>query len=98
VLETSDPLIVPFVDEFTWSVDVPDMIQKGEGVTVSVLGSTVSYAKDFHAVPNVQITILDAVDGDWIELTNSTFSSFDITIYNGATAVSRAINWISQGY
>jgi hypothetical protein len=98
VLETSDPLILPFVDQFTWSVDVPDMIQKGEGVTVSVLGTTISYAKDFHAVPNVQITILDAVDGDWIELTNSTFSSFDITIYNGATAVSRAINWISQGY
>jgi hypothetical protein len=98
VLETTNPLIVPFVDEFTWSVDVPDLIQKGESVTTSISGSTITYAKDFHAVPNVQITIMDAIDGDWIELTNSTASSFDVTIYNGATAVSREINWISQGY
>lgn len=98
VLETTNPLIVPFVDEFTWSVDVPDLVQKGESVTTSIAGSTITYAKDFHAVPNVQITIMDALDGDWIELTNSTASSFDVTIYNGAVAVSREINWISQGY
>lgn len=98
VLETTNPLIVPFVSEFTWSVDVPDIIQKGENLTVSALGETVTYAKAFHAIPNVQITIIDAIDGDWIELTNSTISSFDIKIYNGATAVVRDINWISQGY
>lgn len=98
VLETSNPAIVPFVDEFTWSVDVPDLIQKGEGVTTSVSGSTITYTKDFHAVPNVQITIIDAIDGDWLELTDSTISSFKVTIYNGAVAVARQINWISQGY
>jgi hypothetical protein len=98
VLETTNPLIVPFVDEFTWSVDVPDLVQKAENLSVSIAGETVTYAKPFHAIPNVQITIMDAIDGDWIELTNSTISSFDITIYNGATAVARDINWISQGY
>jgi hypothetical protein len=98
VLETTNPLIVPFVNEFTWSVDVPDIIQKGESLIVSELGETVVYNKPFHAVPNVQITIIDAVDGDWIQLTNSTIDSFDITIYNGATPVVREINWISQGY
>lgn len=98
VLETTNPLIVPFVDQFTWSVDVPDVIQKGESLTIPNTGSTVTFAKAFHAIPNVQITIVDAIDGDWFELTNSTLTGFDITMYNGATAVSRQINWLSQGY
>src|SRR5690606_8815337 len=34
VLDTDDPMIVPFVTAFTWIIDVPDLIQRGEQVTI----------------------------------------------------------------
>ncbi len=98
VLETDDTMIVPFVRGFTWVVDVPDMIDRAEGVTVPSGGMTVTYAKSFHAVPNVQIATFDAVNGDRYVLTDSTETSFHIQFFNGATAVSRVMNRISQGY
>jgi hypothetical protein len=98
VLETDDSLLVPFVRSFSWTIDVPDLVQRGEQVAVPATGLTVTYPKDFHAVPNVQIATFDAVDGDRYVLTNSEKTGFDIRLYNGATAVEREINWISQGY
>lgn len=98
VLQTTDPLIVPFVDEFTWTVDVPDLIQKAEEVTIPDTGTTITYPKAFHAEPNVQIAVFDAVDGDRYVLTNSTITGFDIQIFNGANPVERKINWLAQGY
>lgn len=98
VLATDDPLIIPFVRAFTWTIDVPDMIQRGELVTIPAAGLSIGYPKDFHAVPNVQIATFDAVSGDRYVLTNSTETGFDIRLFNGSTAVERQINWISQGY
>lgn len=98
LVETTDPMIVPFVESFEWSVDVPDLIQRAEAVTIPSIGQTVAYLKSFHAVPNLQITILNAQNGDRFVLTNSQDSNFTINIYNGVTAVSRQINWIAQGY
>jgi len=98
VIETDDLMIKPYVESFTWSIDVPDMVQKGEGVVVADTGITVTYDKAFHAIPNVQITWLDAMDGDRYVLTNSDEEGFDIRFYNGSTPVERTMNWISQGY
>lgn len=98
VIETDDPLIVPFIQAFTWVVDVPDMIDRAENVTVPSAGMAVVYAHAFHAVPNVQITWLDAIDGDRYVLANQSETGFDIQFFNGATAVSRVMNRISQGY
>lgn len=98
VLETDDALLVPFVSAFTWVIDVPDVIQRGEKVTIPSTGLTITYPKDFHVVPNVQIATFDAVNGDRYVLNNSTMSGFDIQLYNGASPVEREINWISQGF
>lgn len=98
VLETRDPLIVPFVQEFTWTIDVPDLIQRGEIVTVPSAGFRITYPKPFHATPNVQITWLDAIDGDRYVLTSQDATGFNIRFYNNATPVSRQMNHISQGY
>jgi hypothetical protein len=98
VLNTRDPLVVPFVQEFTWSIDVPDLIQKDESVTIPDTGITITYEKTFHGIPNVQITILDAVDGDRFVLTNSTLNGFDIQLFNNSTPVERQINWLAQGF
>lgn len=98
VVSTTDPLIVPFVEEFTWTVDVPDLLQKAENVTIGTAGATITYGQEFHSVPNVQITVFDAIDGDRYVLTNSTVTGFDIQMFNVSTPVSRVINWIAQGY
>jgi len=98
VLETRNPLIVPFVESFTWTVDVPDLIQRGELVTVPVGGLHIVYDKWFHATPNVQITWLNAVNGDRYVLSNQSEQGFSIVFYNGNTSVSRQMNHISQGY
>jgi hypothetical protein len=98
VLETRNPLIVPFVEAFTWTVDVPDLIQRGELVTVPVGGLHIVYDKWFHATPNVQITWLNAVNGDRYVLSNQSEQGFSIVFYNGNTSVARQMNHISQGY
>ncbi|MGY6273882.1 host specificity factor TipJ family phage tail protein, partial [Achromobacter denitrificans] len=98
VLQTDDPSYIPFVNQFTWFVDVPDLIQRGEGLSVGAGGLRVAYAKAFHGIPNVQITILDAQDADRAVLTDSDETGFTIAIMNGATPVAREINWLAQGY
>ncbi|ANN69533.1 hypothetical protein BAU06_09370 [Bordetella bronchialis] len=98
LIATSDPLIIPFVSQFQWTIDVPDLLQRAEGVTIPVGGVRVTYAKTFHAIPNVQVSILDAVNGDRFVLTNSDEEGFNITIMNGSTSVERDVNWISQGF
>lgn len=97
-LETDEPLIVPFVEHFTWIIDVPDLLQSGESVTIPVEGLRITYAKTFHAVPNVQIATFDAVNGDRYVLTDSDETGFNVRLYNGNTPKTGLINWISQGY
>ncbi|MBV2182341.1 MAG: phage tail protein [Castellaniella sp.] len=98
IIETDEPLIVPFVTGFTWVVDVPDLIQKAEGITVPTTGLRIEYEKVFHAVPNVQIALFDAVDSDRYVLANSDATGFDIQILNALTPKAAVINWLSQGY
>jgi predicted phage tail protein len=97
-LSTQDPNIVPFVERFEWTVDVPDLIQHAEGVSVPIGGLVVDYVKDFHAKPNVQITIAGGQEGDTIKLTAETVSGFSLSITNNGAPVARQVNWIAQGY
>ncbi|MFY3082044.1 host specificity factor TipJ family phage tail protein [Achromobacter xylosoxidans] len=98
LLESSDPNIVPFVEAFSWTIDVPDLVQRDESLDVPSAGMAVTYQKKFHAVPNVQITLLDAQASDQIVLTDSNEEGFFVQVKSGATNVARSINWIAQGY
>lgn len=100
VLQTDDPLIVPFVRHFSWTIDVPDLVQTGTGVTVPSGGLRIDFPKEFHAKPNLQVTTLDAVDGDRavIQQTTDPLVGFNIQLFNNSTPVSRVINWLAQGY
>jgi hypothetical protein len=98
LIDTADPLIIPFVTKFEWTIDVPDLLQRAESVNIPVGGVRITYDKVFHAVPNVQISILDALDGDRFVLAESDEEGFTITTMNGSTSVERSINWISQGF
>lgn len=100
VLETDDPLIVPFVRRFSWTIDVPDLVQTGTNLSVPSSGLRVTYGKAFHAIPNLQVTILDAIAGDRAVVQQNTdpLLGFDIRIFNNSTPVERVINWLAQGY
>lgn len=99
-LATANPRVVPLVSRFLWTVDVPDLVQRAESVTVPAAGMRVTFPKPFHARPNLQVTILDSQSGDRAVVPAVTLdeSGFDISILNGSTPVERQINWLAQGY
>ena len=103
-LESRDPLVTPVVDSFSWSVDMPDRQDHGTHVQVPVDGLTVVYQAPFNGgpsgedQPNVLVTVIEAAAGDVVELTGSTLAGFSVRIRGGTGYVSRAINWIAQGY
>lgn len=100
VVQTDDPLIVPFVRHFSWTIDVPDLVQSGTNLSIPSSGLRVTYGKAFHAIPNLQVTILDAIAGDRAVVQQNTdpLIGFDIRIFNNSTPVERVINWLAQGY
>jgi len=79
-------------------VDMQDKLQSDNGISVSITGTTITYPIAFQVAPNVQITIVNAQDGDDVKLTNETATGFDIVVRNGGSNVSRTINWLAKGY
>lgn len=86
------------INAFNWSIDVPDRIEKGTAVTVGIDGISVIYSRVFFGSPNTQITIIDAQEGDYYELSNQTLEGFELKTKNGTSNVVRSVNWISQSY
>ena len=92
------------VADCVFSVDVPDRVETGQ-ITSSGLGLTnVTYAKRFNggatglSVPAVQLTIVNAVVGDDVILSNESLTGFSVQVKNNSSIVSRKLNWLSQGY
>lgn len=99
LLATSDPLIIPYITKFEWSVDVDDLIQQETGVAVPDTGLTVTYDKAFHTdAASPQVTQLDAVNGDIVKVTDADRTGFTLQIFNGSTAKAGTVNWITQSY
>jgi hypothetical protein len=97
-LESGDPRVRAIVGTLGFTVDVPDRLDKGTAVAVPAGGLAVAYAAPFNAVPNVQVTILDAQAGDDALVTSTAMTGFTVALVNGATPVARTVNWIAQGY
>ena len=76
----------------------------GSGWSRAVEGLDVVYPVPFNGGPsgedrpNVLVTVIGAAAGDVVELTGSTLAGFSVRIRGGTGYVSRAINWIAQGY
>lgn len=98
LLYSFDPQVTPILDKLIFTVDMPDRYESGTNVSAISGGVSVSYGIPFQIVPNVQVTILNAIANDDVVLSNETESGFDVKIINGASDVTRNINWIAQGY
>jgi len=97
-VETSDPGVRPLVTAMRFAVDVADLVQTGEGEAVAALGTTIAYDTAFTVAPNLQVTLIEAQDGDTLVIENETRFGFDVQIVNGGVGQDRVINWIAQGY
>lgn len=99
VFESSDVNVSAFLLGFTFSVDAPDVTDQGNSVSVPASGTSLLFNKVFHAIPNVQITVLNAQQGDTVVLTaNNNLTGFTIQVINAGVGVSRIINWFAKGY
>ena len=90
--------IRPVLDTLTFTVDMPDRIDRGTNVSATAGGISITYVKPFQIVPNVQVTVVNALANDDIVLSNETEEGFDVKIINGTSDVTRTINWLAQGY
>lgn len=98
LIETNNQNIIPVVHECTLVSDVPDKILQGTNININGL-TTVNYPSSFNTDEvNLQVTILNSSDGDYAIISNENRHSFDIEIKNGASSVSRNINWVAQAY
>lgn len=98
LLATTDKNIIPAICSFNYKIDMPDRIEQDTSITIVDTGATVSYTTEFNALPNLQVTILNATAGDDAVITNETTTGFDVIIKNSGVGVQRNINWIAQGY
>lgn len=103
LFSTSDLTITPVIADFVMTVDVPDRVDTGQIITAEA-GSAVTYTAPFNGgatgltVPAVQLTIVNAQAGDDVVLSNQTLAGFTVRVTNAGVGVSRAVNWLSQGY
>lgn len=98
VLASNSTSIVAKLHDFKIGVDVPDIVETGNGILIPAEGTTIQFTKHFHAIPNVQVTILNKEQGDDEIISNPTTDSFDIVITNNEQPVQKTINYVVQGY
>lgn len=97
VLSSFNTLVTPIVRYFDFTIDMPDILESGSN-TSDITTKSISYVNNFSIPPKVQITILNAVQGDDAILTNESASGFDIDIKNGGSNVTRSFNYFVKGY
>lgn len=94
---SNDLSITVVIDGFSFTVDMPDRVDKGDFVTAGG-GTSFSYTYPFQTKPNCQITIVNATAGDDVKLTSESANGFTVQVLNGGVGVARTINYLSQGY
>jgi len=98
LMTSSDTQVTAVLSGFIFTVDVPDRTDKGTNSECPAAGLAVAFDSPFNAVPNVQVTILDARQGDDLILDTPTMDGFSMQVMNAGVGVTRNINWTAQGY
>lgn len=96
-LESFSLDVIPYIENFDFTIDMPDLYESGSNTSANTVKSIV-YTNNFSVAPTVLITIVNAQSGDDAILTNQTDESFDIIIKNGGTNVVRTFNYFVKGY
>jgi len=86
------------VSAFTFTIDVPDAVDKGTNVLIPIDGLSIAFNRTFHEAPGISVTILNASSGDDSEVTTPTKTGFTVSLNNSGTAISKYISWTAIGY
>lgn len=113
-LKTFDPQVRAYLDEFSFSVDVPDRTDHYVGQAIDPAGTAIVFSPDndrgtptpFNggppespSVPAVSITIWDADAGDTAKITSQTLSGCTIQVLNSSgVGIAKTVTIIARGY
>ncbi len=98
VLSTSSPAVTAVVSTLDITVDMPDRIETFTNQVLAAAGTNLTYTPAFQVRPNVQVTIINATDGDDVKLTSETTAGCTVQIRNGGSGVDRNANITVVGY
>lgn len=93
-----DPYTTCILSKANFYVDMPDKLQSTNSVAIPATTTAITYPIAFQAVPNLQVTIVNAQSGDTIQITNELTTGFSVAILNAGVMVARSINWLAKGY
>lgn len=111
-MQTFNPNIVAILNEFIFSVDVPDRDDHYIAVFIGSGGTTIDWTPDgavspvaFNGgpagspiVPAVQVTVLSGSNGDSVVLSGVSLSQGTVQVFNGGVGVARTVNILVQGF
>ncbi len=104
LLTSADANIAAVLTDFIFAVDVPDRVDTGTDVALPAGGAAVTFTTPFNggpgaaSLPNLQITIHAAAQGDQIVTSARSLNGFTVQVINGGIGVARTIDWLAQGY
>lgn len=76
------------------------LMESGTAQITKDVVSTITYRYKYDSPPYPQVTITNAQNGDRLDITNTTTTSFDVTFYNGDDTLlnkNRTINYLIYG-
>lgn len=99
-MDSEDDNVTPVVTRLAVLVDMPDRIERGEDLTVTAAGVTITYPYMFKNNPAVNITTQDGAVDDRIEYSYKQRDGFTFRVYNATAAgyVTRSFDYIASGY
>ena len=102
-LTTTDATIVPILESWIITIDMPDKVELYTDQTIEDTGTEITFSRIFQAKPNVQVTIINGVSGDTVDRTytqdgEGRYTGVTIEILNGGSGVERTVNVAIQGY
>jgi hypothetical protein len=110
-LASSDPQTQAILEDLAFAVYAPQRIDDYVGVSVPAAGLALLYTPNgtaaptpFNggpggaALPQLQVTILNAQPNDSLVLTNQSLAGSTITVFNGGAGVARIVNILAKGF
>ena len=99
-LDSLDPAVTPVLTSLSWTVDMPDKIDRSNtGVACAAGGTAYTWANPFQIVPNVHVMILNMIALDTIVFPVApSKTGVSVQITNAGVGVARTINIIASGY
>lgn len=79
------------------TASLANKVFSGTVTTSSGRDTIVNYGEDFYNIPNINVTILNELDGQRAIVTNKTRTGFTLTVRVGNSRIAQAVDWTAVG-